>query len=168
MGRRLAEITEIDDVVQETLIDLFRSLDQRAPTTSGQFHLWLVRCVEHNLADRARAGAARKRGGGAQRRFADLGNTSVVRGVPAGGRSPASVAGGDELDRRLEDALLGLRDEHRQVVVLRVLCNLTFAEIAQELGQTNAELARQWFGRALAALRERLGGPLPGDGEAAP
>lgn len=168
MGRRLCELAEVEDVVQETLLDVFRSLAQPTPSSSGQFHLWLVRCVEHNLADRARAGHAKKRGGGSERRFADLDDSNLIQAVPAEDRSPASAAGGDELDRRLEEAMLGLREEHRQVVVLRVLCDLTFAEIAQELGHGDDGLVRTWFSRGIAALRERRGDLPPGAAKALP
>lgn len=167
MGRRVGDLAEVDDIAQETLLDLFRSLAEPAsvPGSMGQFYLWLARCVEHNVADRARAQHAHKRGAGAERRFADVGDTSLWHALPADATDPASAAGSDELDRRLEDALLGLREEHRQVVVLRVLCDLSFAEIAAELGHAGPELSRAWFARAMAALRARLDGTALAPGE---
>lgn len=158
MGRHLQSLAEVDDIVQVTLLDLFAGLGSCEHPSIGAFHLWLARCVERNLADQGRAAAARRRGAGRVRVFADSGDSSLLRAVPDTVTSPSRGAGAGELDRRLEDALLALRPDHREVVVLRVLCGLSFAEIAAEMGHGKPDLARAWFARAIRQLRARLDG----------
>ncbi|MBI5849449.1 MAG: sigma-70 family RNA polymerase sigma factor [Planctomycetes bacterium] len=166
MGRRVAALAEVEDVVQETLLDAFKGLDRCDHASMGAFYLWLARCVERNLVDQVRFAAARKRGGGRVRTFADQERSSLVLAVPWSGTSPSAGAAAGEIDSRLENALLGLRDEHREVVTLRVLCDLSFDEIARELGHDKPELARAWFSRGLAQLRARLEGTPLADHDA--
>ncbi|MCA8975723.1 MAG: sigma-70 family RNA polymerase sigma factor [Planctomycetes bacterium] len=162
MGRTVRDLAEVDDMVQETMLDVFSNLEVRVPDSMGAFYLWLARCVENNIADCMRSGRALKRGAGNERRFADA-DSAVVRQITGGTASPATAAAAEELDERLEIALLALREDHRRVVVLRVLCDMTFAEIAAELGHDGTDLSRAWFSRAMAAMRRRLdGGGSPG------
>ena len=57
--------------------------------------------------------------------------------------------------RALREALGGLPGGQSQVVVLKLLRGLTFAEIGAEVGLTEAA-AKMRFKRALEALREEL------------
>ncbi len=153
LGRPLAELVDDDDIVQETLLDALRQIRSAEAATIGRFQSWLARCVENNLRDAWRRAGAQKRDRGRVVSFGDLGSEFVRNTVPDQGASPSGRAGEAELDERLERGLLALRREFREVVVLRVLCGMSFAEIAVELKLEDAALARSWLSRALAELR---------------
>ena len=57
---------------------------------------------------------------------------------------------------RVEAALETLEEHHREVIVLRKLEELTFAEIGERLGKSE-DACRMLFARALTALTSRLG-----------
>ncbi|MBN1443826.1 MAG: hypothetical protein JXA90_14040, partial [Planctomycetes bacterium] len=62
-GRRLEILYEQEDLVQQALMRAFADLHSYEKRSQAQFRNWIARCVEHELADLARKGAAAKRGG---------------------------------------------------------------------------------------------------------
>jgi RNA polymerase sigma-70 factor (ECF subfamily) len=71
--------------------------------------------------------------------------------VPAPVRQALSVAIMNERLERLERALEALPEAQREVIVLRKLEELTFAEMAGRLGKSE-DACRMQFARAMAAL----------------
>jgi RNA polymerase sigma-70 factor (ECF subfamily) len=89
----------------------------------------------------------------AQRRFADDARRAA-RTVPlVPPRQPPDYS--PPVAHAISAALGRLRPEQRQVVALKLLRGLSFAEIAAEL-ETSPAAAKMRFARALAALREEL------------
>lgn len=132
-----------EDVAQEALVAAIRSLDRfdrRRP-----FGPWLHRIAVNRAIDHARARAARP--------DAAVGWTEEAEVL-------VSSSGGDpQLDPRADDldaALARLSPEHRAVVAMRFLLELTPGEIASELdlprGTVNSRLRR-----ALDQLAESIG-----------
>ncbi|MBK8100709.1 MAG: hypothetical protein IPK26_26780 [Planctomycetes bacterium] len=158
MGRTLLDLCDDDDIVQETMLAALRGLDQLEPRPDGSLVGWLARIVEHKVANAARQGGAARRGGGQVQRRADLGVSTLsgLAGADAG-RSPSQEAAAHELDPALERALLALGSPRRELVYCRLVLELDFATIAQDLGLANGDSARALFHKALAVLRERLG-----------
>jgi RNA polymerase sigma factor (sigma-70 family) len=157
MGCRESELWDREDLVQETMLDAFRSLDGFEQRTEGALCHWLATLVQNNLADHQRWRSARKR--------------EAVRIDPGAGRNARvlsdsvfgidNITPGDhlqaaELERRLEEALLALGERERRVIELRKLCALSFEEIARELGFGSASSARSLYSRAMAELSNRL------------
>jgi RNA polymerase sigma-70 factor (ECF subfamily) len=158
MGWRLRQMVDVDDVVQEVLLDAFQGLDKFTPRSEGSFRHWLARCVEREIIDSARTQTRKKRGGGAVRRFSDY--DSTLLGSSIFGADPTSPSAGvrvDELGQRLEEALLQLPAYQRDLIVLRALCGMSYAEVAAELGISREETVRVAYSRALRQLEERLG-----------
>jgi RNA polymerase sigma-70 factor (ECF subfamily) len=73
--------------------------------------------------------------------------------------SPSQQAARRERAILLADALARLPDEYREVIVLRHLQGLPFAEVAQRLGRSLDSVDKLWV-RALARLRRTLRGTL--------
>jgi RNA polymerase sigma factor (sigma-70 family) len=71
--------------------------------------------------------------------------------------TPSGILSGAESNRLVEQALLALPSVYRRVLSLRHLAGATYAEIAQELGRTEAN-CRKMAQRALEMLRAQLGG----------
>lgn len=163
LGSTLVDMWDCEDVVQETLLAAMRGLDGFRPGSDGRFVAWLASIVESRIQDARRSGRARKRGGGAVQRRADLGITtlsSLVGGDPA--RSPSDVAASAEIDGRLERALLALGSPMREVVYHKLVLEMEHDEIAAELGLASADSSRALMHKALARLRERLDDPREG------
>ena len=157
-GRRLQQLIEIDDIVQEVLLDVFKGLEKFEPRSEGSFRNWLARCVEREIADCVRTETRKKRGGGAVRRFSDY--DSSLLGSSIFGADPTSPSDGvraDEFGQRIEEALLQMPAYQRDLIVLRALCDMSYAEVAAELGISREETVRVAYSRALRQLKERLG-----------
>ena len=71
--------------------------------------------------------------------------------------SPSRILSGSESNQRLEKALLALPSLYRRVLSLRHIAGATYAEIAQELGRTEAS-CRKVAQRAIEMLRAEMAG----------
>ena len=63
-GRRLRTLHGEDDLVQQALLRVFRSLKDFEQRSEASFRNWVARCVENELVDLSRQAAAAKRRGG--------------------------------------------------------------------------------------------------------
>jgi RNA polymerase sigma-70 factor (ECF subfamily) len=88
----------------------------------------------------------------------DRSSVLLDRGLVAPESSPSQQAARREQAVLLADALGALPDDYREVLVLRHLEGLTFPEVARRMGRTLNSVEKLWM-RALARLRQRLGGP---------
>jgi RNA polymerase sigma-70 factor (ECF subfamily) len=158
MGWRLRQVLEVEDVVQEVLLDAFQGLEKFQPRSEGSFRNWLARCVEREVVDAARTESRKKRGGGAVRRFSDYDSALLGSSIfGADATSPSAGVRVDELGARIEEALLEMPAHQRDLIVLRALCEMSYAEVAGELGISREETVRVAYSRALRQLEERLG-----------
>lgn len=157
MGVRLAELAESEDLVQEALLEAFRSLDGFVPRSQGSFRNWLATVAENRIRDVVRRAHAEKRGAGRARTFSAADSGSLSSSIFAGNEpTPSEMARGSELEERLERALLALDERDRRVIELRRLTGMTYEEIAAELELGGASSARSLFARALGKLSDSL------------
>jgi len=158
LGYRQRLFVEVEDIVQDTLLKVFEGLHRFEQRSEGSFRNWLARCVECQIVDSAREMGAKKRGAGGAKRFADIRGETLTSSVfPAEGPTPSKVAQGKEAQEKLEEALLGLPQHYREVIVLRQLCEMSYPEIAKTMGFNEEASARKACSRALQKLREALG-----------
>jgi RNA polymerase sigma-70 factor, ECF subfamily len=135
--RMLRDRATAEDVAQETLIRLWHSAPAYRP--EGRFLAYLYtlarrRCLSH--ADAPDDGLA-----------PDLGQR-------------AAPAAGEAADGEAMRCLHGLPAIHREVLVLSVCEELTYAEIAEVLGLPRGTVASR-KAAALRMLRDRLAGATP-------
>jgi RNA polymerase sigma-70 factor (ECF subfamily) len=158
LGRRIRGNVESEDVVQESLLDVFRGLDHFEMRSDGDFRNWLARIVEHNVRDRFRRVGAEKRGGGRERRFADLTSTSLSASLlPDGAGTPSGNAAAAELEERIQHVLMNLlQDPYREVIILRKLCGMSYEEVAKSMGYESTGTVRSLYTRAMEKLRSCL------------
>ena len=155
LGRRLREMLEVKDIVQETLKDAFASLHSFRHESEGSFRNWLARIVENNIKDANKKRGAKKRSARQPIGFVEGASSGCgMLDVPASGPSPSQVAMGAEQGELVERALLGLPERYREVLLLRYKCAMSFEEIAVHFRLTNANTARQMHDRAKKALLE--------------
>jgi RNA polymerase sigma-70 factor (ECF subfamily) len=159
LGCRLREIAEHEDVVQDAMMNAFQALDRFEGRSEGSFRDWLARCVVNAARDRFRRAKAEKRGGGRVRvlsSFRQSGDEQEeLTAMVFAGKDPTPSAelSAKELGERLEKALLDLAEHHREVIVLRLLCDLSYQEIGRQLGIDQEATVRKLYSRAMAKLR---------------
>lgn len=166
LGRRVEDCAEVEDIVQESLLEAFQSIDRLEQRNESSFRHWLGRLAHNNVLDHLRRRKAQKRGGGRVRNLGDLGQTTLSESVFAGPQpSPSKFAMGQELENQLETILLALDERDREMIVLRRLCGLSYRDIAREMGFEKEATARSVFSRAWTRFQEKLeGGGVGGHG----
>lgn len=157
IGERVQQFASCEDIVQETLKDALCGIRKLEQNSDGAFCNWLARCVENNVRDQSRRQQAWKRGKGEVRTFADLGESHLTASLFEGrDPSPSYRARAQETEDQIEHALLQLSDRYREVINLRVYCEMPFREIAQTMGLTSENTANALFLRARDKLSRML------------
>ncbi len=122
--RMLGDGAEAEDVAQEVFETVFKVIDSFRG--DAQLSTWLYRIASNQCKNRIKYLGRRPKAG-----FADDGENGVppsaVRGSSA--PSPHAVLEGRQLEQAIATALTLLDDEQREVLVLRDLENLSYAEI---------------------------------------
>jgi RNA polymerase sigma-70 factor (ECF subfamily) len=160
LRRRIRGHEETEDIVQDSLLDLFKGLDHFEMRSEGDFRNWLATIVANNIRDRFRRANADKRGSGRELRHADLAPESLSTAIFASKEpSPSQNAHAAELEERIERAIMNdLEDPHREVIILRKLCGMSYEEIAKAVGHGNTSSSRALYTRAMEKLRKCLEG----------
>jgi RNA polymerase sigma-70 factor, ECF subfamily len=141
---------DAEDLVQETFAGAFKSLarfDGRASVRT-----WLTRILMHRAADAWRGGR-RMRGSISL----DDEGAEPVQAIRSG-KSPSVI-----VDRKLDVHMMleRLAPEHRQVLVLREMHGMSYAQMAQALGVPQGTVESRMH-RAREELKRRLGDYLVG------
>jgi RNA polymerase sigma-70 factor (ECF subfamily) len=141
------------DLVQKTFMDAQADLHQFQGRTSAEFVAWLQRVLLNNLADHGRQ--FRKAEKRQVRKEVSLADTWADVCLPADLSTPSRKASANEDDARVQEALGRLPEHYRQVVLLRNMEKLLFAEIGRRLGRSE-ESAKKLWGRAILLLKKDL------------
>ncbi len=147
--RLTGDPADADDACQEALLALARGLNRFDGRSS--FATWAYRVTTNTCLDELRRRRRRPRPGLPD----DLEDQRGDRPRPA--RDPADVVA-ERVD--IDAALAGLAPEFRAAVVLRDLCQLSYAEIADVVG-VPVGTVRSRIARGRAALLADLGGNPP-------
>lgn len=158
LGKRVREVVEDEDIVQETLLDAHTQLGAFVPRSDGALMHWLATIAENKIRSRVRREHAQKRDVGrnlqpVHNAEASLSSFLFVSQEP----SPSSVAGGRELEELLEEAILALDDRSRRAIDLRGLCGMSYEELAAEFGLADAASARAFYSRVTLKLARQIG-----------
>ncbi|MFI1829203.1 RNA polymerase sigma factor [Streptomyces sp. NPDC020412] len=152
LRHRCADDSQLDDIVQETFLDLWRTCAAGRQQKVADMAGWLWRIASRRLADQARSGGARLRLQQALRQLRMRDEPSAEEKALAGGRH------GD-----LADALARLPVELRHVMQATVVEGLTVRQAANALGvppgtvKTRAMRARRLLKQELDGSRSRPG-----------
>lgn len=164
IGRALQVKLGASDVVQETFLEAHRDFPGFRGGSAGEVAAWLRTILARNLANQVRR-YRHTRGRDVrleQRLAADLDRSSdrlaAVLADPAHG--PDRNAARGEAALILADALGRLPPDYREVLVLRNLEELSFAEVAGRTGRSVDSVKKLWA-RGLARLRRELPGADP-------
>lgn len=139
---------DAEDVAQETFVRAYFALDRFTPVRGG-FPAWLVRIAMNLSLTRLR-----------KRRETP---SEADEWLPDLSPGPAEAAEAGEAREAVRRAVGDLPDRYRTVVLLRYVQDLSYEEIAEEMGVPRNTVAT-WLRRALGLLEKTLGayGP-PGE-----
>lgn len=137
----LGERDEVEEVVQDTFVRAFGSLDSFRGESS--FRTWLLTIARNLLRDRQRG---RKRA----RPQVEVHDCDLVSTSSA---LEGTIAA--ETERRLRAAVEALSPMQRSIFTLRVTEGLSYKEIAIAVGSTEGA-ARVHYHNAMRAIREKL------------
>lgn len=148
---------EVEDVLQEISMEVFRTIGTLEGADAKSFWGWLCRLAEHRLRDLVRAGRAAKRGG--ERIAVDAQSDSVaclLEQVAVTSRTPSMSAARHEAASAVLAALDRIPEDYRLALRLRYLEGLAPAEIAARMGRKEGSV-RLLCHRGLKQLAEALG-----------
>lgn len=131
------------ELCQEAFIKAWRSLHR----FDGRFSFasWLRRIVSNAAIDLCRTRSRRPQTG---LDSGELKPEAASRTTPSAGEIPGSGADREMLRTRIAAAFEALSPEHRQVIVLKEIENLSYREIAAEAGcSTGTVMSRLFYAR---------------------
>lgn len=148
--RILGDRQESEDVAQEVFVAVFKYIDSFRG--EAKFSTWLYRIATNRAKNRIKYLARRSKN-----KHQDIDDTpeSKVNSNPFGGGMfrPDEKALGNELHAIIKEGLASLSEEHRAVVVLRDVEDMTYQEIAEVLEIAEGTVKSRLY-RARAALKE--------------
>ena len=136
---------DTQDLVQETLVQVFRHIERFEPRREGAFQAYLRQAVMNRSRNAVRDRSRRPD------------DTAVSDTLPSGELSPLERAIGTERLERYEAALSRLRPIEREAIVARLEMGCSYQEMATLLELPSADAARKAAQRALVRLAQELG-----------
>ena len=160
VGRRLQGKLDPADLVQDVFLEAHRHFSGFRGTTEPEFAGWLRQILAGVLANTLRryfgTQARDLRLEQDLRAGVDRSSCMLAGQLASPGTSPSEAASRREQAVLFADALGRLPDDYREVIVLRHLEALPFAEVAGRMGRTVDSVEKLWL-RALARLRQEVG-----------
>ena len=144
LPRWARDAADTQDVVQETLIAVFRNVERFEPKREGAFQAYLRQAVMNRIRNAIRDRSRRPEG------------TSIDEALPSDDESPLERSIGVERLARYEAALARLRSIDREAIVARVEMGCSYQEMAAMLDLPSADAARKAAQRALLRLAAEL------------
>jgi RNA polymerase sigma factor (sigma-70 family) len=138
------DLADTDDLVQDTLLQTFKRIEQFEPRRVGALQAYLRQAVLNRMRDELR----RK---GRQPDATDLDNLEADRA-----ESPLEQAIGRETVERYERALERLTPQEREAIIARIEMGYSYDELAEALGKPTADAARKAAQRALVRLVDEM------------
>jgi RNA polymerase sigma-70 factor, ECF subfamily len=161
VGRNLQAKLDASDLVQDTLLEAHRNFPHFRGANEKQFISWLRQIMAASLANLLRRYLGTQgRDVRLERRLAvqiDQSSRMLDRGLIDTGNSPSQQASRREQAVLLADALASLPPDYREVIILRHLEGLPFAEVSQRMGRSVDSVEKLWM-RGLVRLRQVMGG----------
>jgi RNA polymerase sigma-70 factor (ECF subfamily) len=158
LDTRLQGKLDPSDVVQQTLLEAYRSRDKLAGRTEGEVAAWLRQTLAHQLTHAVRDLGRAKRDLARERSLeAALHESSahLEKWLAAEQSSPSDQAQRHEWSVRLAAELEALPEAQREALVLHYWQSWSLPRIAEHLGRTPAAVAGL-VQRGLRTLRRQM------------
>ncbi len=156
LDKKLRPKLDSVDVVQDALIMALGGLKDFTYRSEGDFLRWLSRIAENKLHDILDKFHTDKRDIRKEIPFNNKEGAGTEGGLfgsasPISTTTPSVIMRKKEALDRLETALDELKDEYKEIIVLKKIDGLSYAEIAEKLGKS-PEAVGMLLSRAMAAL----------------
>ncbi len=159
ISRRLRGKFDASDVVQEVFVNAHKGFGAFRGGTHGELVAWLKQILANRLADANRRFVDnQRREAGRERSIEQILERSshALRSLPAANlTSPSEGAHRREVGVLVADALAALKEDDREVIVLRSLEERDWAEVAGLMNRTT-DAVRSLWSRALQRLGDVL------------
>ena len=144
LPRWTRDIAETEDLVQETVLQVFKRVEAFEPRGDGALQAYLRQALMNRIRNEFRHKGRRPS-------FEDLDDQA-----PGDHTSPLEAAIRQQQLDRYDAALARLSEQDRDLIVARVEVGLTYEEMAEALGKPSWNAARMATARALLRLAEEL------------
>jgi RNA polymerase sigma factor (sigma-70 family) len=147
LPRWARDLSDTDDLVQDTLLQTMRRLAGFDPRGPGALQAYLRQAIVNRVRDELRKKGRRP-------------DATDVDGVDLeGGPSPLEEAIGREAIEHYEQAMAALKREEREAIIGRVEMGYSYEELADVLDKPSPEAARKAAQRALVRLARQMNRP---------
>ncbi len=138
MEPRLARRIDPSDVIQDSLIDAARRLPEYVAERAIAFYPWLRQIAKERLIDARRRHSAQKRDVNREQELplTDQSISQLATQFQANAETPEDELVRQERQLAVHQALLDLREEDRELLVMRYLEQMSNAEVADALSLT--------------------------------
>lgn len=156
LGRGLREVVESQDIVQETMLEVFKGIGGFEAREGAPFLAWVSRIATNQVRRQAERQNAR---GGPGRHVPEgpAPTGEVGHEVEEDARGPATLIELGEAHARVADAIAELPERYREVILHRDYMGESWDEVAAATGHSTANAARLTHLRAKAQLGSLLG-----------
>ena len=144
LPRWARDLADTDDLVQHTLLQTFKTIQDFQPRQVGALQAYLRQAVLNRIRDELRRKSRRPQS-------TDLDEVQLVSA-----ESPLEETIGHEAVERYERALARLKPDERQAIIARVEMGCSYQELAEALGRPSPDAARKAAQRALLRLAEEM------------
>jgi RNA polymerase sigma-70 factor (ECF subfamily) len=144
LPRWARDLADTDDLVQHTLLQTFKTIQDFQPRQVGALQAYLRQAVLNRIRDELRRKSRRP-----QR--TDLDHVQFVSA-----ESPLDETIGQEAVERYERALARLKPDEREAIIAKVEMGYSYQELAEALGRPSPDAARKAAQRALVRLAEEM------------
>ena len=144
------------DVVQESLLEIFRRLSEYLDRRPMPFRLWIRETTLERLLKLHRQHLhAQRRAVGREVSLLVQSSLALAQCLHSKGLSPSGHLNQAEVVERVREVLSQLPETDREILLLRTVEGLSNAEIAYQLGVSTEAVSKR-HGRALLRLGKRL------------
>ena len=146
---------DASDLVQQTMLEAHRDFPRFAGRSEKEWLGWLRRILSHNMADFVRCyrGTSKRAAREVPIRTADASTTFGAPEPAAPGPTPSQEFLQLDAELRLAEAVRQLAPDYQEVIMLRNLQRLPFAEVAQRMERSRPAVQMLWM-RAIQRLQE--------------
>ena len=159
MGPKLRRRYESQDLVQETLMAAFKDFDRFEIRSDARFLNWVSRIAENRILAAQKHESYEKRDPDRERSLdapAPGQEGTRAEELIRRTRSPDEKVAVGQDSERLQECLQELPEQYRELIVLRNYLEMSWQDIADEVGRPSAAAARVMHAKAMEELQRRM------------
>jgi RNA polymerase sigma-70 factor (ECF subfamily) len=151
--RMLGNRAEAEDVAQEVFIAVFKTIDSFRE--ESKFSTWLYRVTVNHCKNRIKYLARRHDRDRDELDETKHESSGAVNGTPVRHAQPDRALASAQMEKLLQEAIANLDEDHRAVVILRDVEDLTIEEICEITGLPDGTVKSRLH-RARLVLRKKM------------